>query len=99
VRAAPPAVTDRRGACTLAGMAEIEVGDVVLAQGAAGRFHAVVTGVRLGRLAVDRCDGRGSGPVSARDVVKVFKPAGRPTALAAVPSLRPTAQLRLDLQS
>src|SRR3954451_9386438 len=34
---------------TLPAMAEIEVGDVVLARGATGRFHAVVTGVRLGR--------------------------------------------------
>ena len=32
-------------------MAEkIEVGDVVLARGATGQFHAVVAGIRLGRL-------------------------------------------------
>jgi hypothetical protein len=79
-------------------MVEIEVGDVVLAQGATGRFHAVVTGVRLGRLAVDRCDGRSCAPVSARDIVTVFKAAGPPEAPPRVaPRLRPSAQLRLDL--
>jgi hypothetical protein len=80
-------------------MAEIEVGDVVLAKGPTGRFHAVVSGVRLGRLAVERCDGRPSGPLSARDVVTVFKPAGRPSPEPPrVRQLRPSGQLRLDLE-
>ena len=83
-------------------MAEIEVGDVVLARGTSGRFHAVVTGMRLGRLAVDRCDGRPAGPLSPRDVLTVFKNAGAPQPApaapgAAAPRLRPTGQLRLDL--
>jgi hypothetical protein len=80
-------------------MAEIEVGDVVLARGATGQFHAVVAGIRLGRLAVERCDGRPSGPLSPRDVVTVYKAAGAPGAeLPPVPRLRPTAQLKLDLE-
>jgi hypothetical protein len=79
-------------------MAEIEVGDVVLAKGTTGRFHAVVTGVRLGRLAVERCDGRATGPVSPRDVVAVFKPAGPPSAEPRTPRLRPSGQMRLDLE-
>jgi hypothetical protein len=79
-------------------MAEIEVGDVILAKGATGRFHAVVAGVRLGRLAVERCDGRPSAPLSPRDVVTVYKPAGAPEAAAPrVRPLRPSGQLRLDL--
>lgn len=79
-------------------MAEIEVGDVVLARGATGAFHAVVTGIRLGRLAVERCDGRPSGPLAARDVVEVFKPAGGPAAEPPrTQRLRPSPQLRLDL--
>jgi len=80
-------------------MAEIEVGDVVLARGATGQFHAVVTAIRLGRLGIERCDGRPSGPLSARDVVTVFKPAGGPGAEPPrVQRLRPSAQLKLDLQ-
>jgi hypothetical protein len=82
-------------------MAEIEVGDVVLAQGTTGRFHAVVSGVRLGRLVVDRCDGRASGPLAMRDVVCVFKPAGPPGGDGAPPAaarLRPSGQLRLELE-
>jgi hypothetical protein len=78
-------------------MAEIEVGDVVLAKGATGQFHAVVTGVRLGRLAVERCDGRASGPVSPRDVVTIFKPAGPPASEPRTPRLRPSGQLKLEL--
>jgi hypothetical protein len=78
-------------------MAEIEVGDVVLARGATGRFHAVVTGVRLGRLAIERCDGRSSGPLAARDVLAVYKEAGPPDAEPRTPRLRPSGQLRLDL--
>jgi hypothetical protein len=80
-------------------MAEkIEVGDVVLARGATGQFHAVVAGIRLGRLAVERCDGRPSGPLALRDVVTVFKPAGGPAPEPPrVERLRPSPQLRLDL--
>jgi hypothetical protein len=80
-------------------MAEIEVGDVLLAKGPTGRFHAVVTGVRLGRLAVERCDGRPSGPLSTRDVVTVYKAAGAPSPEPPrVRQLRPSGQLRLDLE-
>jgi hypothetical protein len=79
-------------------MAEIEVGDVVLVRGVTGRFHAVVAGVRLGRLAIERCDGRPSGPLSARDVVEVFKRAGAPDSEPRVRRLRPSGQLKLDLE-
>ena len=80
-------------------MAEIQVGDVVLARGATGQFHAVVAGIRLGRLAVERCDGRPSGPLAVRDVVTVFKPSGTPDAEPPrVRQLRPSAQLKLDLE-
>lgn len=80
-------------------MAEIKVGDVVLARGATGQFHAVVTAIRLGRLGIERCDGRPSGPLSARDVVTIFKPAGEPGAEPPrVQRLRPSAQLKLDLE-
>lgn len=78
-------------------MAEIQVGDVVLARGTAGRFHAIVAGVRLGRLVVERCDGRPAGPLSPRDVVTVYKPAGPPEAEPRAPRLRPSGQLKLDL--
>jgi hypothetical protein len=79
-------------------MAEIEVGDVVLARGATGRFHAVVSGVRLGRLVVERCDGRPAGPLSPRDVLSVYKAAGPPETEPRVRRLRPSGQLRLDLE-
>ena len=79
-------------------MAEIEVGDVVLARGATGRFHAVVTGIRLGRLAIERCDGRPAAPLSPRDVLSVFKEAGPPSGEPRTPRLRPTGQMRLDLE-
>ena len=76
-------------------MAEIEVGDVVLARGATGPFHAVVTAIRLGRLGVERCDGRPSG----RDVMTVFKPSGAPAPEPPrVRQLRPSGQLKLDLE-
>ena len=80
-------------------MATIEISDLVLVDGPAGRFHALVTGVRLGRLVVERCDGRPAGPVSPRQVVEVYKPAGAPDGAAPAPGarLRPTAQLKLDL--
>ena len=78
-------------------MAEIEVGDVVLARGTTGRFHAVVSGVRLGRLMVERCDGRAAGPVSPRDVLSVYKEAGPPDTEPRTRPLRPSGQLKLDL--
>lgn len=79
-------------------MAEIEVGDVVLARGTTGAFHAVVSSIRLGRLGVERCDGRPSGPLAMRDVLAVFKPAGEPAPEPPrTQRLRPSAQLRLDL--
>jgi hypothetical protein len=81
-------------------MAEIVPGDIVLARESSGRFHAVVRGVRLGRLTVERWDGRPARPVPLRDVLEVFKPAGRPDAGGlAVERLRPTAQMRLDLRA
>jgi hypothetical protein len=79
-------------------MAEIEVGDVVLARGATGRFHAVVSGVRLGRVVVERCDGRPAAPLALRDVVSIYKPAGPPQGETRAPRLRPSGQLRLDLE-
>jgi hypothetical protein len=79
-------------------MTQIVPGDVVLARESAGQFHAVVRGVRLGRLTVERWDGRPSRPVALRDVLQVFKPAGRPEVGMAVERLRPTAQMRLDLR-
>jgi hypothetical protein len=80
-------------------MAEIVPGDIVLARESAGQYHAVVRGVRLGRLTVERWDGRPARPVALRDVLQVFKPAGRPEGGATVERLRPTAQLRLDLRA
>ena len=89
----------RAGAYPSAPMAEIVPGDIVLAREASGQFHAVVRGVRLGRLTVERWDGRAARPVALRDVLQVFKPAGRPDPGGpAVEPLRPTAQMRLDLR-
>ncbi len=79
-------------------MTEIEVGDVVLARGASGPYYAVVRGVRLNRLVVERCDGRAGGPVALREVASVFKEAGAPDGDPSGARLRPSAQLRLDLQ-
>jgi hypothetical protein len=78
-------------------MAEIEVGDVVLARGSTGRWFGVVQGIRLGRLVVERCDGRPAGPLSVRDVVSVFKDAGAPQGAPAGQRARPSGQLKLDL--
>lgn len=78
-------------------MVDIDPGDIVLAREGSGGYHAVVRGVRLGRLVVERCDGRAGRPVAVRDVLQVFKPAGRPDGAPAVERLRPTAQLRMDL--
>ncbi len=74
------------------------MGDLVLARGSTGRFWAQVKGVRLGRLAVERFDGRPAGPVSRRDVVRVFKDAGSPDGMPRTERERPTGQLRLDLE-
>lgn len=79
-------------------MAEIEVGDVVLIRSLqGGRTWAVVQAVRLGRLRVERCDGRPSGPIPVRDVVTVFKEAGAPSVPPLTPRMRPTAQMKLDV--
>jgi hypothetical protein len=75
----------------------ISPGDLVLAQDAAGRFHAVVLGTRLGRLTIQRCDGRPGRPLAMRDVLQVYKPAGTPDAPPKPEALKPTAQLHLDL--
>ncbi len=75
----------------------ISPGDVVLAQDNGGRFHAVVLGSRLGRITVQRCDGRPARPLALRDVLQVFKAAGAPDAPPRVEALKPTAQLHLDL--
>ena len=71
--------------------AEIQTGDLVRLR---GNVFATVRGVRLGRLVVERTDGKPQGPVILRDVVEVFKPAGRPGGASTEP-LRPTAQLKL----
>jgi len=73
------------------------VGDLVEARGATGRFWAEVRGVRLGRLSVARLDGRQAGPLSARDVLRVFKDAGSPDGLPRTGRQRPSDQLRLEL--
>ncbi|MGZ6652286.1 MAG: hypothetical protein ACXVHB_33300 [Solirubrobacteraceae bacterium] len=75
--------------------AEIHTGDVVQLRTASGSAFAVVRGSRLGRLVVERCDGKAQGPVLLRDVVEVFKPAGRPATAPDTAPLRPTAQLKL----
>ncbi|HWI23000.1 MAG TPA: hypothetical protein VNT22_10355 [Baekduia sp.] len=79
-------------------MSEVEVGDVVFARGATGNYYAVVRGVRLNRLIVDRCDGKPAAPLSGRDVVSVFKEAARPRP-DVLPGgrKRPTSQLKFDL--
>jgi hypothetical protein len=77
-------------------MVEIQIGDVVQTKTGAGGYHAVVRAVRLGRLIVERCDGRTTGPLAIKDVAVVFKAAGAP--IAATPKtepLRPTAQMKL----
>jgi hypothetical protein len=50
---------------------------------------------RLGRLVVERLDGKPQGPVVLRDVVEVFKSAGRPAAAPGTELLKPSAQLKL----
>ena len=58
--------------------AEIQTGDLVRLRTGSGNAFAVVRGARLGRLVVDRCDGKPQGPVVLRDVIEVYKSAGRP---------------------
>lgn len=71
---------------------EIHSGDVVRLRGNA---IAVVRGTRLGRLVVERCDGKAQGPVLLRDVLEVYKPAGKPEAAPETEPLRPSPQLKL----
>jgi hypothetical protein len=75
--------------------AEIQTGDVVRLRTGAGNAFAIVRGSRLGRLVVERCDGKPQTPVVLRDVVEVYKSAGRPTSGPDTEQLRPSAQLRL----
>jgi hypothetical protein len=78
--------------------ADIHTGDVVRLRTGAGNAFAVVRGTRLGRLVVERCDGKPQGPVVLRDVLEVYKSAGRPEAGAGgveVQQLRPSPQLKL----
>jgi len=80
----------------------VRPGDIVLARGGGVpgvQFHAVVTGARLGRLVVERCDGRPAGPLALRDVVQVYKAVGAPGPSTVDPAerRRPTAQLKLEL--
>jgi hypothetical protein len=75
--------------------AEIQTGDVVRLRTGAGSAFAIVRGSRLGRLVVERCDGKPQGPVVLRDVVEVYKSAGRPTSGPDTEQLRPSAQLKL----
>ena len=75
--------------------AEIQTGDVVRLRTGAGNAFAIVRGSRLGRLVVERCDGKPQGPVVLRDVVEVYKSAGRPTSGPDTDQLRPSAQLKL----
>jgi hypothetical protein len=76
--------------------ADIQTGDVVRLRTGSGNAFAVVRGARLGRLVVDRCDGKAQGPVVVRDVLEVYKSAGRPGAGGVeVEALRPSAQLKL----
>ena len=71
---------------------EIHSGDLVRLRGNA---FAVVRGTRLGRLVVERCDGKAQGPALLRDVLEVYKPAGKPEAAPDTEPLRPSPQLKL----
>jgi hypothetical protein len=75
--------------------ADIHTGDLVRLRTGAGSAFAFVRGARLGRLVVERCDGTSQGPVVLRDVLEVFKSAGRPAAAPGTEALRPSAQLKL----
>lgn len=79
---------------------QVVAGDVVLVRGlgSASPYLAQVTGSRLGRLVVERADGRSAGPVAVRDVLCVYKPAGPPSGTDVAPTerRRPTAQMKLE---
>jgi hypothetical protein len=78
--------------------ADIQTGDLVRLRTGSGNAFAIVRGARLGRLVVERCDGKAQGPVVLRDVLEVYKSAGRPASGAGgieVEQLRPSAQLKL----
>jgi hypothetical protein len=75
--------------------ADIHTGDLVRLRTGAGNAFALVRGARLGRLVVERCDGKPQGPVVLRDVLEVFKSAGRPASGPVSEVLRPSAQLKL----
>ena len=75
--------------------AQIHTGDVVRLRTGSGSAFAVVRGSRLGRLVVERCDGKAQGPVLLRDVLEVFKPAGRPATAPDTEPMRPSPQLKL----
>jgi hypothetical protein len=75
--------------------ADIHTGDLVRVRTGSGNAFALVRGTRLGRLVVERLDGKPQGPVVLRDVVEVFKSAGRPAAAPGTELLKPSAQLKL----
>jgi hypothetical protein len=75
--------------------ADIHTGDLVRLRTGSGNAFALVRGTRLGRLVVERLDGKPQGPVVLRDVVEVFKSAGRPAAAPGTELLKPSAQLKL----
>ena len=74
---------------------DIQTGDVVRLRTGSGNAFAVVRGARLGRLVVERCDGKAQGPVVFRDVLEVYKSAGRPATGPEPETLRPSPQLKL----
>ena len=75
--------------------ADIHAGDMVRVRTGAGNAFAIVRGTRLGRLVVERCDGKPQGPVVLRDVLEVYKSAGRPSSGPDTEALHPSAQLKL----
>ena len=75
--------------------ADIQTGDLVRLRTTSGNAVAIVRGARLGRLVVERCDGKPQGPVVLRDVLEVYKSAGRPVAGPDTEQLRPSPQLKL----
>jgi hypothetical protein len=75
--------------------ADIQTGDLVRLRTGSGNAFAIVRGARLGRLVVERCDGKPQGPVILRDVIEVYKSAGRPLTGPETEQLRPSAQLKL----
>jgi hypothetical protein len=75
--------------------ADIHTGDLVRLRTGSGNAFALVRGTRLGRRVVERLDGKPQGPVVLRDVVEVFKSAGRPAAAPGTELLKPSAQLKL----